>query len=140
LDTTTKILTCKPHKIWICHWNWETLAATSCLQAIHVQKDPTPSCSLFLGPTRKSCLLSQLLTPLFIRGLVHKKSPEYITHSLSAAPPRRAELASTYKQPQAHPQDSCLPEGEVNFIKIKAFVWPAQHWPRLSLNVGSMTR
>jgi hypothetical protein len=41
---------------------------------------------------------------LFIRGLVHKKSPWYVTYSFSAAPPRRVELASKYKQHQVHPQ------------------------------------
>jgi hypothetical protein len=33
------------------------------------------------------------------------KSPEYVTHSLSATPPKRVELASKYKQHQAHPQE-----------------------------------
>jgi hypothetical protein len=34
---------------WICHWNPETLIATSCLHVITVQKDLTLSCVLFFS-------------------------------------------------------------------------------------------
>jgi hypothetical protein len=71
-------------------------------------KGPNPLLlPLFLCPTWKSLLLSQWLAPLVIRGPVHKKSPESVTHALSANPPRRVELASKYKQHQAHPQHKC---------------------------------
>jgi hypothetical protein len=46
-------------------------------------------------------LPSDWQAPLFIRGLVHKLSPGYDS-LLVTAPLRRVELASTYKQHQAH--------------------------------------
>ena len=44
------------------------------------------------------------MVPLLIQEKVHKKSPEYMTHSwFQTIPPGKAELTSKYKQYQEFP-------------------------------------
>ena len=67
----------------ICHISSEILGPKSCPLSIPIQKAPNSLLlPLFLHSTWKSLLLTQWLVPLFIWRKIHKKSPEYVTHSL----------------------------------------------------------
>ena len=88
--------------------NQETLIITSCPNAIPVQKDLTLSC--FLSSLRQpgSPTYSPSDWLLYSLGDWFTRSQLSMTHLLFATPPRRVELASTYKWHQAHLQHLTL--------------------------------